>query len=358
VDPPERPVPWELQATRQARAATARRRQRRRLVIVSIAAIVSLTIIGAAAGVVVAMHESDDLPRRAVAPPSTTSTTVPLAEECRTPLTFDDPLRLWIGGDSLAGSLGPALGEQTADTGVVLPTYDARTSSGLSNPNFFDWPQQATAEMTRLDPEVVVFVIGANDFQVPQDDSVDDLGAPAWRAEYTRLIEEMLGLFEGDGRHVYWVGPPIMREKHKGDGAKEIDELMREVVARHPDVNYIDEYTLFSDENGEYTDDLPGTDGKDVRVRTDDGIHLTTAGSEFLADQVFTLIDRRCRILDQAIEGRKQPVRRAPGSSANGEGPSTGSTRATTPFVAPTTSSTGAPAPTSSSSTSPPTSTP
>ena len=96
------------------------------------------------------------------AAPTSTSTTV-AARHCRA-LSSDDPLRLWVGGDSLAGSLGPALGELTGSTGVVQPYFDSRVSSGLANPGFFDWPDHATTEMTRLDPDVVVFIIGTNDY--------------------------------------------------------------------------------------------------------------------------------------------------------------------------------------------------
>src|SRR5712691_7268197 len=74
------------------------------------------------------------------------------AQKCRAPLNPDDPLRLWIGGDSLAGSLGPSLGDQTAKTGVVLPTFDSRPSSGLASPSFFDWPKHALEEMQRVHP--------------------------------------------------------------------------------------------------------------------------------------------------------------------------------------------------------------
>ncbi|MCP6769106.1 hypothetical protein NL529_30095, partial [Klebsiella pneumoniae] len=45
--------------------------------------------------------------------PSTPTTTIGAVDDepkCRSPLTPTDPLRLWIGGDSLAGSLGPSLG--------------------------------------------------------------------------------------------------------------------------------------------------------------------------------------------------------------------------------------------------------
>ena len=44
--------------------------------------------------------------------------------------TAAQPLRLWIGGDSLAGALGPSLGEMTAATGVVQPQYDSRSAAG------------------------------------------------------------------------------------------------------------------------------------------------------------------------------------------------------------------------------------
>ena len=41
--------------------------------------------------------------------------------QCRTLLDAPIPLRLWVGGDSLAGSLGPALGTIAGATGVVQP---------------------------------------------------------------------------------------------------------------------------------------------------------------------------------------------------------------------------------------------
>ncbi len=44
------------------------------------------------------------------------------------PRTLDHahPLKLWIGGDSLAGSFGPALGDQVGATGVVKTVIDYR----------------------------------------------------------------------------------------------------------------------------------------------------------------------------------------------------------------------------------------
>ena len=88
----------------------------------------------------------------------------------------DDPLRLWIAGDSLAGSLGASLGEMTAETGVVAPVYDSRVSSGLANPSFFNWPKHATTELARLRPEAVAFIIGTNDYVIVNGTSTQGAG--------------------------------------------------------------------------------------------------------------------------------------------------------------------------------------
>src|SRR6476469_7953089 len=88
-------------------------------------------------------------------------TTTTGARQCRR-LSTTEPLRLWVGGDLLAGSLGPSLGKLAGATGVVQPYFDSRVSSGLADPGFFDWPTHATTEMARLTPELAVLIIGTS----------------------------------------------------------------------------------------------------------------------------------------------------------------------------------------------------
>ncbi len=242
---------------------------------------------------------------------------------CRSPLTVDHPLRLWIGGDSLAASLGQALGDLSASTGVVAPTFDSHVSSGLSTPEFFDWPERAAAEMARVDPEVVVFIIGTNDWPVPSDPTLDATGAPAWKATYAALVTEMLDVMAAPGRVVYWIGGPALADDTKDQGVQAIDEVAHTVVQARPDATYVDGYHLFTDANGMYAASLPGVDGKLVRVRTDDGIHFTAAGAELLGTEVFGLLDEHCALDRQADTDHPQRVMQAPGSatpSATGSG--------------------------------------
>jgi hypothetical protein len=328
----------ELDAAHNARIARDRRRA------LATGAIVAVALVALSAG---ALFLSDFLRVHGGARPALAervqATTVPAtaAERgCRSGLTPESPLRLWIGGDSLAGSLGPSLGEQTAATGVVQPVYDSRVSSGLSNPAFFDWPRHGSDEMARLDPEVVVFIVGANDWATPSSTPTDASGQPEWRAEYAQHVEEMLDTLEGlatgaQPRPVYWVGAPTLQERHKDAGAREVNAIARAVVARHPSATYIDAYHLFSSPAGAYTETLAGPNGRTVHVRTADGVHFTPGGGDLLANAVYGPLDARCRLDAQAVLGRPKPVIQTKGSTQV-PGTHRAATGTTTPTFPPT----------------------
>ena len=185
------------------------------------------------------------------------ATTTTGARDCRK-LSADDPLRLWIGGDSLAGSLGPELGKLAGETGVVQPYFDSRVSSGLADPGFFDWPDHATTEMARLNPEVVAFIIGTNDWTAVSGD---------WKSDYTAKVESTMKTLTGSGRTVYWLGAPTLKDEKMDAAVVEVNAVAQEVAKRHPKVHYVDTYKLFSDTDGTFAYDLPIEDGTTVTMR-------------------------------------------------------------------------------------------
>ncbi len=267
----------------------------------------------------------------------TASTAAVAANPCRT-LSSDDPLRLWIGGDSLAGSLGPALGTIAGATGVVQPYFDSRVSSGLADPGFFDWPTHATTELATINPEIIAFIIGANDWTTVSGDT--------WKAAYTDKVDEMMTTLVGSGRTVYWIGSPTLRDGEMDAAVVEVNAVAEEVAKRHPDVHYVDAYKLFSDADGRFGSNLPDETGKVVTMRAGDGVHFTMDGADHLARAVYELVDAQCRVTAQKVAGAtKQTIESegstqvAPGSSssgsssgsANSSGSSGGGTIATTP---------------------------
>jgi len=232
---------------------------------------------------------------------------------CRAPLNPGDPLRLWIGGDSLAGSLGPSLGELAGKTGVVQPVLDSRVSSGLLSPDFVNWPKRGGEDMFTYNPEVTVFIVGANDAKNLAEGATRD---PKWRTQYSALVEEMLAVLGGNGRAVYWIGAPVMADAAYSERVKGVNEVFQAVAAKHPDVTYVDAYSVFSTPDGAFASMLPVPGGRTARVRGTDGIHFTPEGGDLLAETVFERLDPACKITQQAVPGVVKQTVEAKGSSS------------------------------------------
>ena len=240
---------------------------------------------------------------RAVAQPAATTTTG--GRSCRA-LSTNDPLRMWVGGDSLAGSLGPSLGTIAGATGVVQPYFDSRVSSGLSDPGFFNWPEHATSEMARLDPEVVVFIIGTNDWTAVSGD---------WKSSYSSDVDSMMKTLIGPGRTVYWLGAPTLKDQTKDSAVVQVNAVAQEVAKRHPNVHYVNTYQLFSSSEGGFSYDLPDETGKVVTMRAGDGVHFTMDGADYLARQVYKLVDAQCAVTEQKVAGATKQTIETEGST-------------------------------------------
>ena len=249
-------------------------------------------------------------------PPSiaTTVTTAPHAK-CRSGLTADAPLRLWIAGDSIAWSVGNGLGKLAAATGVVAPVYESRVSSGVSSPGFFDWPKRVSEEIPRLNPEVVVFVMGTNDWMAPQPTPLDTTGQPAWKGKYQAQLQALVDALARDGRVLYWLGPPILRDTKQDAGAQAAAAVIKSVIASNPDAHFVDAHTLLDADDGSYTPTVE-VDGKKVLVRSGDGVHLTPEGGDYVGAALFDLIDQQCSLKAQSVPNSKQVVVETKGSTS------------------------------------------
>jgi hypothetical protein len=213
-------------------------------------------------------------------------------------------LRLWIGGDSLAGALGPVLGEMTAGTGVVQPTYDSRQGTGLISGDI-DWMEHADEALAAANPEAVVFVIGTNDaVQYTENDE----------ARYEQLVQQMMRKLKGTGRDVLWVNAPVMRDDDLEEKIKKVDEIQRRVALEVGGITIVDAHTLFADEAGEYASMLPDENGDMVSMRAGDGIHLSGDGAQHLANAVYQQLDAVWHITTQQVAGQSKEVIVAEGS--------------------------------------------
>jgi hypothetical protein len=167
--------------------------------------------------------------------------------------------RVWTGGDSQSLYVADAINGDLGARGAIVGEPDARTSSGLLNPAFFDWPAHIRATMASDDPELAVFMVGTNDAASAAFD------ADAYRA----VVADAMDAFEG--RTLLWIGVPAMDDASLDANARAANDVFRSEAARRSWVRYIDAWQLTADES---TAEL---------LRADDGIHITAEGGRLIA---------------------------------------------------------------------------
>ena len=216
------------------------------------------------------------------------------AEEAEPPeVTFDapripgpeDPLEMYVGGDSISRDLGEGLARVTPAS-VVRIDLDPRPATGLSRPDFFDWSQHLAGVLTESRPDVIVVLFGANDFQnVEHEGQILDRFGEEWLDLYRQRVDRIMTLVSQPDTQTIWVGQPPVRETRLSGGLERMNTVYAEVATRHPQITYLDTWALFSDDEGGYVDEIDG-----VRLRREDGVHLTVDGGNRLAEAVWDMI--------------------------------------------------------------------
>jgi hypothetical protein len=222
-------------------------------------------------------------PPPTTAPAPTTTTIPPL----RTP-TDGQPLKIWVGGDSIAEGLGSSMEKLAGQTATLRATSQARISTGLTRPDYFDWPTAVHDVVAQQQPDVLVVVFGTNDPQPIQTATgTYSFGTPEWDTEYRARVDAVMGAATS-ARKLVWVGLPVVRRENLEPKLEVLDQIFEQEAAKFPDVSYVDTRAMFSPD-GAYDAYLVAPDGTPVLVRAADGVHFSLTGYDMLAQAV---IDR------------------------------------------------------------------
>jgi hypothetical protein len=231
-------------------------------------------------------------------PTATTSALAPAPSGGLRTVTTSDQLRVYIAGDSFVDWIGYDMADFGKKDGYITTRLDSKISSGLARPDYFDWPARLTQAMAGdPHPEAVVFMVGANDYtDLRVDSHTLARGTPEWSAEYRKRAGEVMDIVGRGGAQFYWIGQPIMRDGARSKVAADINAAATAEAAKRPWVHFIDIWSTFTDSSGNYATFLPGPDGELVRVRQDEGIHLTRTGTTWVSDIVYQAIKRDWKI--------------------------------------------------------------
>jgi uncharacterized protein len=229
-------------------------------------------------------------------PGPTTTTTLPTLNQHP---TAADPLRVLVIGDSIGIDLGQPLVADLSATGVATATLDGRIDTGLSRPDYFNWPAELSVDLANDRPQLVVVMMGANDPQsLVGPDGSTAYGAPGWNAGYGQRVSALIAEAKADGAHVLWVGMPPMARADLNAAMQVLNSVVQAQVAATPGsgATYLGSSGVLGDAQGNYTAYLPDSSGAEVNIRTSDGTHLSPGGGERLSQAVLASLRSQLHI--------------------------------------------------------------
>ena len=195
-----------------------------------------------------------------------------------------DPVRVWVGGDSMGGELGFALEPVLRGTKAFKAITYYKESTGICRYDFFDWGKQIETVMTTAKPQAAVVMMGTNDTQsVWKDGEWIAYGEMAWKQAYEDRVGEIMDtMLRGGARRVYWVGMPMMGEGWRNSRMRLINQIFQKQAEKRPGAEYIDIWGLYSNADGSF----------DPSLRLGDQVHFTVEGQQLLAETVYKAIEQ------------------------------------------------------------------
>jgi uncharacterized protein len=166
------------------------------------------------------------------------------------------------------------------------------SGTGLARPEVFDWMTQYPAMLDSVHPDIVIVAIGANDGQgFVENGEVLKFGTDKWIEVYRQRLSNFLDLIIAGGARVVWIGLPPM--KHEGYNRKiqEINRIAYSEVSARPQAGWFNSTPYIGDVAGNFREFLASADGKIIRIRASDGIHLSDKGAALLTSELMRWID-------------------------------------------------------------------
>ena len=208
-------------------------------------------------------------------------------------------------GDSMMQGVGITLIPELKKRKMKVISL-AKQSTGLTYDNFFNWPK-TLKETLEQEPEIdiIVVMLGAND---PWNIKKTKFGTPAWDEIYLERIRQILAIAKEYDIPILWYEVPLVRNKKLSDKIPHLNELYQQglntppeelhllhnqnetdqsiqQIQTHPKNSKFKTYfiqvnTLFSP-NNIFTSSIE-LDGKNITIRSNDGIHFSLKGSYLL----------------------------------------------------------------------------
>jgi hypothetical protein len=218
-----------------------------------------------------------------------------------------------LAGDSMmAVGLSATLMWQAAGDKNLRIVKAFHSGTGLARPEVFNWMDEYPAMLGKEKPDVVIVAIGANDGQgFVVDGKVLPYGSEDWQKVYQERLASFLAMVGSGGARVVWVALPPMRMAAYDKKIADINRIAYTVVSQNPEAAWWNPVSFVGDESGGFREFVTLGNGRTMRIRSSDGIHLSDEGAGLLTTVLIKWLDP-----PQPSTGAGTPAAPAPGAHA------------------------------------------
>lgn len=188
-------------------------------------------------------------------------------------------------GDSMMQTLDTVLDDRLEGRASLIS--DVFIGAGFTKPFIVDWTTLPSKQVRKNRPDATIVFLGANESGPlnPPSEPPIQCCSEAWIAEYERRARAMMKTYvrSGEGA-VIWLNNPVPRSENRAGSMAAVNVAIERAAKGIDRARVLDMAALFTP-GGQYRESMP-YDGKTIRVRQDDGIHLSTPGARIAAVQV------------------------------------------------------------------------
>jgi uncharacterized protein len=197
-----------------------------------------------------------------------------------------------VGDSMMTVGISAVLLRETANRKDLQVVKAFHSGTGLARPEVFNWMTQYPAMLQSAHPDLVLVAIGGNDGQgFVENGEVLKYGTDRWIEVYRQRLSDFLDMLVMEGARVVWIGLPPMKHEGYNQKIEEINRIAYTEVSARPQVSWFNSTPHIGDAAGHFREFLVTPDGKIVRIRAVDGIHLSDKGAALLTSELMRWID-------------------------------------------------------------------
>lgn len=188
-------------------------------------------------------------------------------------------------GDWQTANLAAGLQAAFAETANVVVSRRIRSGMGLVRDGEFDLFGQTPALLADGRTDIIVVMLGVNDrvtFPAQPGQRPDDIRSERWESAYRDRALRFGKLLRDTGKPVFWVGQAPVERPQLNDFLDYANGVAKQ-AAEANGITFVDVWNGFTDDEGGYTAFGADVDGREKRLRADDGISFTRTGQRKLA---------------------------------------------------------------------------